>query len=218
MTPALPRKVKPSPQPTPSVLDDLTTLIDGDLFSKQPPPQTFKTIKPTLNDLCTSSSVSNVSISPLDSLGRSNFESDLLSILPERISFDPNAVQLANVPPRTVLNKQNIHIFLYSCVPQSHHPPSSTRSFIVAIINTNVETLRHLRLTMSTANKKASVRLQDKGSLDLAGVTPKSPVATAYLMLCVLPLDDIHEVDLDFSLTYTQQFERSITGNIVLPL
>ncbi|KHJ81341.1 hypothetical protein OESDEN_18973 [Oesophagostomum dentatum] len=37
-------------------------------------------------------------------------------------------------------------------------------------------------------------------------------------MLCVLPLDDIREVDLDFSLTYTQQFERSITGNIVLPL
>ncbi|ETN68986.1 hypothetical protein NECAME_01096 [Necator americanus] len=65
---------------------------------------------------------------------------------------------------------------------------------------------------------KASVRLEDKGSLELSGVTPKAPVPTAYLMLCVLPLDDIHEVDLDFSLTYTQQFERSITGNIVLPL
>ncbi|KAK6766342.1 hypothetical protein RB195_025943 [Necator americanus] len=215
MTPALPRKVKPPSQPATSVLDDLTTLIDGDLFSKQPPSQTFKNIKPTLNDLCTSSSVSNVSISPLDNLNRSTFEADLLSILPERISFDPNTVQLANVPPRTVLSKQNIHILLYSCVPQLRQ---STRSFIVAIINTNVDTLRRFRLMMGTANKKASVRLEDKGSLELSGVTPKAPVPTAYLMLCVLPLDDIHEVDLDFSLTYTQQFERSITGNIVLPL
>ncbi|ETN68987.1 VHS domain protein, partial [Necator americanus] len=74
MTPALPRKVKPPSQPATSVLDDLTTLIDGDLFSKQPPSQTFKNIKPTLNDLCTSSSVSNVSISPLDNLNRSTFE------------------------------------------------------------------------------------------------------------------------------------------------
>ncbi|VDK61192.1 unnamed protein product [Cylicostephanus goldi] len=217
MTPALPRKVKssPSPQPSSSVLDDLSTLIDGDLFSKQPPVQTFKTVKPTLNDLCTSTTVPNVSISPLDSLGRSNFEADLLSILPERISFDPNSVQLANVPPRTVLNKQNILILLYNCVPQAHQ---SARSFIVAIINTNVEKLRHLRLTMSTANKKASVRLEDKGALELAGVTPNSPIATAFLMLCVLPLDDIHEVDLDFSLTYTLQFERSITGNIIVAL
>ncbi|KHJ83543.1 hypothetical protein OESDEN_16758 [Oesophagostomum dentatum] len=113
MTPALPRKAKSPSQPSPSVLNDLTTLIDGDLFSNQPPHHTFKTMKPTLNDLCTSSNISNVSISPLDNLGRSSFEADLLSILPERISFDPNAVQLANVPPRTVLNKQNIHIYLY---------------------------------------------------------------------------------------------------------
>ncbi|KAK5979360.1 GAT domain-containing protein [Trichostrongylus colubriformis] len=216
MTPALPRKVKPPSQPTPSVLDDLTTLIDGDLFAKPSSPPKFKPPKPTLNDLCTSSSVSNVSISPLDSLAKSNFESELLSILPEKISFDPRAVQIANVPPKTVLNKQNILIMMYSCVPQQPNP--TTRSFIVAVINANVETLRHLRLSMSTANKKASVRLEDKGPMDLAGVSPLVPVATVYMMLCVLLLDEIHEVDLDFSLTYTQQFERSITGNIVLQL
>ncbi|WKY17025.1 hypothetical protein Q1695_001556 [Nippostrongylus brasiliensis] len=216
MTPALPRKVKPPPSPqTSSVLDELSTLIDGDLFAKPTSPQTFKTAKPTLNDLCTSSSVSNVSISPLDALTRSNFESELLSILPEKISFDPKVVQIVNVPPRTVLNKQNIHILMYSCTPQ---PTPTTRTFVLAIINTNVDALERLRLSMSTANKKVSVRLEDKGPLDFAGVSPLAPVATAYLMLCMLLLDEIHEVDLDFSLTYTQQFERSITGNIVIQL
>ncbi|XGW32484.1 hypothetical protein V3C99_017213 [Haemonchus contortus] len=216
MTPALPRKVKSPSQPTASVLDDLSTLIDGDLFAAKPAsPATFKPTKPTLNDLCTSSSVSNVSISPLDALAKSNFESELLSILPEKISFDPRSVQIACTPPKTVLNKQNILIMLYNCVPQ---PNPTTRSFIVAIINANVDTLRHLRLSMSTSNKKASVRLEDKGPIDLVGVSPLAPVATVYLMLYVLLLDEIHEVDLDFSLTYTQQFERSITGNIVLQL
>ncbi|VDL71066.1 unnamed protein product [Nippostrongylus brasiliensis] len=192
MTPALPRKVKPPPSPqTSSVLDELSTLIDGDLFAKPTSPQTFKTAKPTLNDLCTSSSVSNVSISPLDALTRSNFESELLSILPEKISFDPKVVQIVNVPPRTVLNKQNIHILMYSCTPQ---PTPTTRTFVLAIINTNVDALERLRLSMSTANKKVSVRLEDKGPLDFAGVSPLAPVATAYLMLRMLLLDEIHEV------------------------
>lgn len=194
------------------MLDDLSTLLDGDLFAK-PASMPLNTGKPTLSDLCSSSSASKVSSSALDALARSNFEVELLSMLPEKITFNPKVVEIANVPPKAVLNNQNILILLYSCSPQLN---STTYSFIVAVINTNVDTLRHLQLRMSTANKKASVRLEDKGPLELAGLSPLAPAPTVYLMLYVLLLDEMQEVDLDFSLTYTQQFERSITGSIVL--
>ncbi|PIO76384.1 hypothetical protein TELCIR_01534 [Teladorsagia circumcincta] len=200
MTPALPRKVKPPSHPSPSVLDDLSTLIDGDLFAKPTSPPTIKHLfGKVLHD---------VAFVLLDGLPRS----ELLSILPEKISFDPRAVQIANVPPKTVLNKQNILILMYNCAPQ---PNPTTRSFIVAVINANVDTLRHLRLSMSTANKKASVRLEDKGPIDLAGVSPLAPVATVYLMLCVLLLDEIHEVLKFFFENFkSQRGQSNVSNNI----
>lgn len=190
MTPALPRKAKPQPRAASSVLDDLSTLLDGDLFAK-PASMPLNTGKPTLSDLCSSSSASKVSSSALDALARSNFEVELLSMLPEKITFNPKVVEIANVPPKAVLNNQNILILLYSCSPQLN---STTYSFIVAVINTNVDTLRHLQLRMSTANKKASVRLEDKGPLELAGLSPLAPAPTVYLMLYVLLLDEMQEV------------------------
>ncbi|VDO19961.1 unnamed protein product [Heligmosomoides polygyrus] len=78
MTPALPRKAKPQPRAASSVLDDLSTLLDGDLFAKPASmpyaPVSLNTGKPTLSDLCSSSSASKVSSSALDALARSNFE------------------------------------------------------------------------------------------------------------------------------------------------
>ncbi|KAE9415470.1 hypothetical protein Angca_009277, partial [Angiostrongylus cantonensis] len=217
MTPAMPRKLKHPTAASSSVLSDLTTLIDVDLFAKQTSPQTFKTTKPSLNDLCmSSSSLLNASTNLLDYLAKTTFESNPLPILPERVTFDPKAVQIANSPPTTVLNKQNIIILLYSCLPQQRD--QRVRSFIVTIINANVDTLRCLQLKMSTTSKKASVRLEDKGPLELKGMLPIAPIATVHLVLYVLLLDEIHEIDLDFSLTYIQQFEYSISGNVVVQL
>ncbi|KJH40114.1 hypothetical protein DICVIV_13958 [Dictyocaulus viviparus] len=219
MTPAIPRKAKQQPNPlssaTSSVLDDLSALVEGDLFAKQTKSQIFKPTKLSLNDLCIHSSMSNTSVNPIQSSSRLNIESELLAVLPEKISYDPKTVQLANVPPTTMLNKQNIIILLYSCIPQQQQS-CTTRCFIVTILNTNVEALRCLRLTITTTNKKALVRLEDKGELVLSAVSPNAPIATVYLMLCVLLLDDIHEIDLDFSVSYVQQYEKSITGNIII--
>ncbi|KAJ1350753.1 gamma adaptin ear containing, arf binding protein, variant 2 [Parelaphostrongylus tenuis] len=217
MTPAMPRKLKNPTPVTSSVLDDLTTLIDVDLFVKQTSPQPFKIKKPSLNDLCmSSSSMPNDSINSLDSWVKSSFESSMPSTLPEKVEFDSKAIQIANLPPKTVLNKQDILILLYSCLPQQQH--RTVRSFIVTIINTNVDTLRYLQLKMNTTNKKASVRLEDKGPLELNGMSPIAPIATVHLLLYVLLLDEIHEIDLDFALTYTKQFEYSISGNVVVQL
>ncbi|KAK6039528.1 hypothetical protein COOONC_22967 [Cooperia oncophora] len=136
-------------------------------------------------------SLKGIAVRGLVDFAEQTYESELLSVLPEKISFDPRTVQIANVPPKTVLNKQNILIMMYSCVPQ---PSPTTRSFIVAVINANVETLRHLRLSMR------------------AQPTRKPQYVSSTKVQSTWP------VDLDFSLTYTQQFERSITGNIVLQL
>lgn len=42
--------------------------------------------------------------------------------------------------------------------------------------------------------QKASVRLEDKGPLELAGLSPLAPAPTVYLMLYVLLLDEMQEV------------------------
>uniref|UniRef100_A0A1I7WWW8 GAE domain-containing protein n=1 Tax=Heterorhabditis bacteriophora TaxID=37862 RepID=A0A1I7WWW8_HETBA len=205
LTPALPRRSPmkniASSQP---ILSSLSALIDGDLFSTTPDhPQAFKSLKPTLNDLCSSLLTNSIS---------NDFPT---SILPETISLDPKTVQLAVNPPSAVLDKQNINILLY-CSNFLHI--TGMKTYVLAIFNTHVEACHNIQLIMGTTNKKVSIRLQSGESFDLLGVSPCRPISTVYRTLCILPLGDVKEVDVDFSLSYTQNYDRSITGNFILTL
>ncbi|CAD6193029.1 unnamed protein product [Caenorhabditis auriculariae] len=219
MTPVLPRRSGQKSVDSRRLLEkNVKPLFDVGIFEENTNHTFSEPKKPTLNELCHSGATSSAFLlDQLDSAFPVTSSSKTIhhdngyfrtpaNIFPETITFDPNQVELDFRDPVVILDKEYIRVVLYWT---KLDPKSLIRSFIISASNVHVETLHDVRLTMWTTDQKCA--------FDLPGFSlahQKSEPTNR--MMCVLPIGEVIEAEIDFSISFTHHFERTITGSFTL--
>uniref|UniRef100_A0A8R1DS95 Uncharacterized protein n=1 Tax=Caenorhabditis japonica TaxID=281687 RepID=A0A8R1DS95_CAEJA len=189
------------------------SIFETDFLSGQRLPAVAKA--PTLNELkpCTT-----ITLEELDVLApAAPVEPASLSpkTIPETIELDPSSIVIRNRFPLVILDSKGVRILLYWC--QSHLSVSNIHSYVVVIQNHNNFTIKDVTLSLKTNDKNVIIRLQSL-TRDLAGFNIFGQQETINLLLCVQQLNDVKDVELDFTMEYRRKVESAISGSFVLTL
>uniref|UniRef100_A0A1I7T5P7 ADP-ribosylation factor-binding protein GGA1 n=1 Tax=Caenorhabditis tropicalis TaxID=1561998 RepID=A0A1I7T5P7_9PELO len=208
MTPVSNRNSSASPRASGDSIFE-TDFLAGKRLPEAPKPPTLNELKP--NTTTITLEALEVLVPPLSP------EPTSLSpkVIPEKVVLNPSSVIMRNRLPVQILDSKGVRILLYYC--QSDMTVSNIHSYVIVIQNHNNFIMKDVNLNMATNDKNVIIRLQDT-SCDLPGFNIFGQQETNNLLLCIQQLNDVKEVEIDFTLAYKRTQESAISGSFSLTL
>ncbi|CAI2356529.1 unnamed protein product [Caenorhabditis sp. 36 PRJEB53466] len=189
------------------------SIFETDFLAGQRLPEAPKA--PTLNELKPNTTITLEALEVL--VPAAAAEPAILSpkTIPETVNLDPSSVILRNRKPLMILDNKGIRILLYWC--QCDTSTSNILSYILVIQNHNIFTIKDVSLSLKTNDKNIIIRLQNMIK-DLSGFNIFGQQETMNLLLCIQQLNDVKDVELDFTLEYKKNLDSAISGSFILSL
>ncbi|CAA92026.2 ADP-ribosylation factor-binding protein GGA1 [Caenorhabditis elegans] len=209
MTPVLNRNSSASPRASGD-----SSIFETDFLAGKRLPEPLK--PPTLNEL--KPNTTTITLEALEVLvPPMSPEPTSLSpkAIPEKVALNPSSIIMRNRVPIEVLYSKGMRILLYYC--QSDMTVSNIHSYVLVIQNHNNFTIKDVNLSLKTNDKNVIIRLQDSVN-NLAGFNIFGQQETINLLLCIQQLNDVKDVELDFTLAYKKSLESAISGSFTLPI
>ncbi|KAF1747243.1 hypothetical protein GCK72_023705 [Caenorhabditis remanei] len=208
MTPVSNRNSSSSPRASGDSIFE-TDFLAGKRLPETPKPPTLNELKP--NTTTITLEALEVFVPPMSP------EPTSLSpkVIPERVYLNPSSIIMRNRLPVEILDSKGVRILLYYC--QSDMTVSNIHSYVIVIQNHNNFIMRDVILNMATNDKNVIIRLQDS-KIELPGFNIFGQQVTSNLLLCIQQLNDVKDVELDFTLAYKRTQESAISGSFTLTL